>query len=173
MANFNHILAFDEIGEDILTARGGALYNVCNNLWRNTMKKTLSIISIALVLVLLAGVLVACAPANAEKAKAKLEKKGYTVEVVEGKEIDAMLKRMSNGMNIDFGAKGMLNADKGQDGIFVVWFETKEKAENFEGMMSFTFDTIGDEIAELEGIIYGSKGKVFFMGTEQGVKDFF
>ena len=58
------------------------------------MKKTLSIISIALVLVLLAGVLVACAPANAEKAKAKLEKKGYTVEVVEGKEIDAMLKSM-------------------------------------------------------------------------------
>jgi hypothetical protein len=140
--------------------------------WRDDMKKALSIVSLVLILVLLAGVLVACAPANAEKGKAKLEKKGYFVEVVEGDEINDMLNQQTY-VTLDFGAVSALNAAKGTDNIFVVWFKTKEKAENFASFMSFTFDVANGQIPGMDEIIYGAKGKVFYMGTEQAVKDFF
>jgi hypothetical protein len=140
--------------------------------WRDDMKKALSIVSLVLILVLLAGVLVACAPANAEKGKAKMEKKGYFVEVIGGDEINDMLYQQT-GVRVDFGAVGALNAVKGTDNITVFWFKTKEKAENFASFMSFTFDVANGQIPGMDEIIYGAKGKVFYMGTEQAVKDFF
>ena len=51
-------------------------------------------------------------------------------------------------------------------------FETKEKAENFKSIMDFGMDAVGGQMGQID-FIYGVKGKVFYMGTEQGVKDFF
>lgn len=135
------------------------------------MKKTISIISLVLVLVLLTGLLVACAPANAEKGKAKLEKKGYTVEIMSGDEMNEILQQYAS-MPLNFGAKGMMSATKGMDEIAAIWFETKEKAENFKSIMDFAMDAVGGQMGQID-FIYGVKGKVFYMGTEQGVKDFF
>ena len=135
------------------------------------MKKTISVISLVLVLVILTACLVGCAPANENKAKAKLEKKGYTVEIMSGEEMDTMLQQMT-GMPIRFGAKGLLEATRGQDNIMACWFESKEKAEDFEGIINLAMDMMGSQMGGID-FIYGVKGKVFYMGTEQGVKDFF
>ena len=112
-----------------------------------------------------------CAPANENKAKAKLEKKGYTVEIMSGEEMNEVLLQYA-GMPLNFGAKGMMSATKGVDEIAAIWFETKEKAEDFEGIINLAMDAMGGQIGEID-FIYGVKGKVFYMGTEQGVKDFF
>lgn len=135
------------------------------------MKKTISVISLVLVLVILTACLVGCAPANETKAKAKLEKKGYTVEIMSGEEMNEMLEQYA-GMPLNFGAKGMLSATKGMDEIAAIWFETKEKAENFKSIMDFGMDAVGGQMGQID-FIYGVKGKVLYMGTEQGVKDFF
>ena len=135
------------------------------------MKKTISVISLVLVLVILTACLVGCAPANENKAKAKLEKKGYTVEVASGEEMNEVLQQYA-GMPLNFGAKGMMSATKGMDEIAAIWFETKEKAENFKSIMDFGMDAVGGQMGEID-FVYGVKGKVFYMGTEQGVKDFF
>ena len=135
------------------------------------MKKTISVISLVLVLVILTACLVGCAPANENKAKAKLEKKGYTVVVVSGDDLDAALQQQTN-MPMSFGAKGMMSATKGVDEITAIWFETKEKAEDFEGIINLAMDMMGSQMGGFD-LIYGVKGKVFYMGTEQGVKDFF
>lgn len=135
------------------------------------MKKTISVISLVLVLVILTACLVGCAPANENKAKAKLEKKGYTVEIMSGEEMNEMLLQYA-GMPLNFGAKGMLSATKGMDEIAAIWFESKEKAEDFEGIINLAMDAMGGQMGEID-FIYGVKGKVFYMGTEQGVKDFF
>ena len=135
------------------------------------MKKTISVISLVLVLVILTACLVGCAPANENKAKAKLEKKGYTVVVVSGDDLDAALHQQTN-TPLNFGAKGMMSATKGMDEIAAIWFETKEKAENFKSIMDFAMDAVGGQMGGID-FIYGVKGKVFYMGTEQGVKDFF
>lgn len=135
------------------------------------MKKTISVISLVLVLVILTACLVGCAPANETKAKAKLEKKGYTVEIMSGEEMNEVLQQYA-GMPLNFGAKGMLSATKGMDEIAAIWFETKEKAENFKSIMDFGMDAVGGQMGQID-FIYGVKGKVFYMGTEQGVKDFF
>lgn len=135
------------------------------------MKKTISIISLVLVLVILTACLVGCAPANENKAKAKLEKKGYTVEIMSGEEMNEVLQQYA-GMPLNFGAKGMMSATKGMDEIAAIWFETKEKAENYKSIMDFAMDAVGGQMGGFD-FIYGVKGKVFYMGTEQGVKDFF
>ena len=135
------------------------------------MKKTISVISLVLVLVILTACLVGCAPANENKAKAKLEKKGYTVEIMSGEEMNEILQQYA-GMPLNFGAKGMMSATKGMDEIAAIWFETKEKAENFKSIMDFAMDAVGGQMGEID-FVYGVKGKVFYMGTEQGVKDFF
>ena len=135
------------------------------------MKKTISVISLVLVLVILTACLVGCAPANENKAKAKLEKKGYTVEIMSGEEMNEMLLQYA-GMPLNFGAKGMMSATKGMDEIAAIWFETKEKAENFEGIMNFAMDAVGGQMGGID-FVYGVKDKVFYMGTEQGVKDLF
>ena len=135
------------------------------------MKKTISVISLVLVLVILTACLVGCAPANENKAKAKLEKKGYTVEIMSGEEMNEMLQQYA-GMPLNFGAKGMMSATKGMDEIAAIWFETKEKAENFKSIMDFGMDAVGGQMGQID-FVYGVKGKVFYMGTEQGVKDFF
>lgn len=135
------------------------------------MKKTISVISLVLVLVILTACLVGCAPANENKAKAKLEKKGYTVEIMSGEEMNEMLQQYA-GMPLNFGAKGMMSATKGVDEIAAIWFETKEKAENFKSIMDFGMDAVGGQMGQID-FVYGVKGKVFYMGTEQGVKDFF
>lgn len=135
------------------------------------MKKTISVISLVLVLVILTACLVGCAPANENKAKAKLEKKGYTVEIMSGEEMNEMLEQYA-GMPLNFGAKGMLSATKGMDEIAAIWFESKEKAEDFEGIINLAMDAMGGQMGEID-FIYGVKGKVLYMGTEQGVKDFF
>lgn len=135
------------------------------------MKKTISVISLVLVLVILTACLVGCAPANENKAKAKLEKKGYTVEIMSGEEMNEMLQQYA-GMPLNFGAKGMMSATKGMDEIAAIWFESKEKAEDFEGIINLAMDAMGGQMGEID-FIYGVKGKVLYMGTEQGVKDFF
>ncbi|MBR2485862.1 MAG: hypothetical protein IKB54_05925 [Clostridia bacterium] len=135
------------------------------------MKKTISVISLVLVLVILTACLVGCAPANENKAKAKLEKKGYTVEIMSGEEMNEVLQQYA-GMPLNFGAKGMMSATKGMDEIAAIWFETKEKAENYKSIMDFAMDAVGGQMGQID-FIYGVKGKVFYMGTEQGVKDFF
>jgi hypothetical protein len=117
------------------------------------------------------GELVQVVSSASEIVEPELEKKGYTVEIMSGDEMNEILQQYAS-MPLNFGAKGMMSATKGMDEIAAIWFETKEKAENFKSIMDFAMDAVGGQMGQID-FIYGVKGKVFYMGTEQGVKDFF
>ena len=130
------------------------------------MKKTISVISLVLVLVILTACLVGCAPANENKAKAKLEKKGYTVEIMSGEEMNEMLQQYA-GMPLNFGAKGMLSATKGMDEITAIWIESKEKAEDF--VRDWKTENPGDRERPLYQVLWIDLADLF-TGSHEGLE---
>lgn len=113
------------------------------------MKKILRTMSLALVAVLACLVMVGCAPANVEKAEAKMEKAGYTVFAYEGSK-DAE------------GFVGGMMATKILDGeaIVAILFDSKENAEEFA--KTFTRSEGKTNVA----------GKWVYAGSEEAVKVF-
>ena len=116
------------------------------------MKKALRLSSL-LVFVFALLALVACAPANSDKAKAKLEKAGYTVSWVANREVG------------DKGEVGTLTALKdvslanGVDGLTATLYNSKKNAKaayndtkNAEGKTNVTL--VG------KWVVYGSEAAV-------------
>ncbi len=125
------------------------------------MKKIAKILSVAMLVVMTALVMTACVPGSAEKAKKKLEKAGYTVEVVdlveESTDIEGGLYQVAAFVEVE---------DDYNFAISVIYFDTKDNAEAWYNEYK---EAIGDDE---EGITVHIKGKVVYWGTEQGVKDF-
>ena len=126
------------------------------------MKKIITIIAVIALMAVLGTVLFACVPSNADKAKAKMEKAGYKVEVTD---IDADMAKL---MGAD-GAKQALEA-----------YKEAEKEEDMEYISAILFDSsknakayYNDNKDKVEkGLTAAQKGKWVYVGTEAAVKAF-
>ena len=122
------------------------------------MKKALKVISLALAMVCCAVMFIACVPSTPEKAEQKLEKKGYTVEVIEVDGITSLgapdgCECYVYGMN--------------EDGEIVVAYYF-DKASNAKDYYNELKESVDDE----DDVVVKKSGKVVVAATEQGWKDF-
>lgn len=149
------------------------------------MKKIISMALVVIMLVCSAVTLVACGiPADYNDAKANLEEKGYDVEV---ETTDIAINLVLTFMGIDNAkADAVLNAEKDDDGVMLIYCEDEETAEKtLEKLEKFIEDTkeeidqmfedkesdeYKEAMAEFE-VETGKDGKVVYMATKQGLKD--
>ena len=116
------------------------------------MKKLLKLLSATLLTVLTAVMLLACAPADLDKAEEKLEEAGYTI--------------ISNVESNEDGVVGSITAMKGLIGgdmIIAILYENakdaKEAKENYD-----------EEVEDGEGVY--QTGKWLIIATEDAYEDF-
>ena len=125
------------------------------------MKKLAKILAATLLVVMSVLVMTACVPNNAEKAKAKLEKAGYTVQVIdlvaEGVDEEGALYQV-------IAMKYDENYDV-TEGVYVIYFDSKANAKAW---YEDNKDDINDEDDGLTGTLSGKK---VYWGTEQAIKD--
>ncbi len=114
------------------------------------MKKLLSVLLAALTCLFL----VACAPADLDKAEEKMEKAGYNVVVDE----------TFSGL-FDDDVVGSIIATKAGDFLTATLFEDAKSAKEY-------YDKVKDEDADKEDQIVKKSGKWVFVGTEDAVEDF-
>jgi len=119
-------------------------------------KKIVSIIAIIALVAILGVCLVAC---NEETYVKRLEKAGYKVETMSQEDVDEFVQQSEIQLDLEWGVGG----EKGTDVITILGFGNKEDAEAFERIINMTSNITGMK-AEV-------KGKVLFVGTEQGIKD--
>ena len=126
------------------------------------MKKFL----VALMAALTCFACVACAPANVDKAKAKMEEAGYTVkvsdedaaELIAGEEAVGMIVAIDG--DIDFGD---FEFDMDVDMLTAVLFETSSAAKDY-------YEKHKDEAEEDQ--VIKQRGKWVYAGTEDAVEAF-
>lgn len=133
------------------------------------MKKFAKVVSLALAVTMCLALLVACGGApnsDPEKAKAALEKNGYTVTLQE--------------VNAD-GVEKMLVASKAGKtekdtlGITIQWCKDDAAAEKLEKEGKETLEEtkkLYEEMKEeMPDVVIGRSGKMVWMGSSQAVKD--
>ena len=122
------------------------------------MKKALKVISLALAMVCCAVMFIACVPATPEKAEKKLEKKGYTVEVIE---VDGLTS-----LGAPDGCECYVYGMKEGGEIVVAYYF--DKASNAKDYYNELKESVDDE----DEVVVKKSGKVVVAATEQGWKDF-
>ena len=119
-------------------------------------KKVISIVAIIALVAILGVCLVAC---NADSYAKKLEGKGYTVEKMTDEEAEEFVQETGLDIEIVWGVAGT----KGTDLVSILAFSNKDDAEAFANILNMA--------ASFTGMKAEAKGKIVFMGTEQGIKD--
>ena len=119
-------------------------------------KKVISIVAIIALVAILGVCLVAC---NADSYAKKLEGKGYTVEKMTDEEAEEFVQETGLDIEILWGVGGT----KGTDMVSILAFSNKDDAESFANILNMA--------ANFTGMKAEAKGKIVFMGTEQGIKD--
>ena len=122
------------------------------------MKKALKVISLALAMVCCAVMFIACVPATPEKAEKKLEKKGYTVTVVEVTEVVESLA--PEGCECSVMA---INEDG--ETVVAYYFDKGANARDY-------YKELKDEVDDEDDVVVKKSGKVVVAATKQGWKDF-
>ena len=133
-------------------------------------------ISLIILIFILLFVFSACTPKTMEKAKAKMEKKGYTVEayILEDDEIVYLNNKTENGLvkciiPMTEKVKGRLSAYRTDSDITerlsALYFEAEIKAINY-------YNKYKDEMENDENCEFVQKGKWVISGTAQAIKDF-
>ncbi|MBR2468407.1 MAG: hypothetical protein IKB42_05150 [Clostridia bacterium] len=108
------------------------------------MQKVLKMFSYALVVLLASVALVACVPANVEKAEAKMEEAGYTVVAYSKEDAEGLV--------------GGFVASKGLTSMTAMLFDSTKNAEQF----------IEDALLN----VYTQEGKWVLTGSEKAIEDF-
>ena len=119
-------------------------------------KKVISIVAIIALVAILGVCLVAC---NADSYAKKLEGKGYTVEKMTDEEAEEFVQETGLNIEIVWG----VGARKGTDMVTILAFSNKEDAESIASILNMA--------SGFTGMKAEAKGKIVFMGTEQGIKD--
>ena len=119
-------------------------------------KKVISIVAIIALVAILGVCLVAC---NADSYAKKLEGKGYTVEKMTDEETAAFAEETGLDIEIVWGVGGT----NGTDIVTILAFSNKDDAESFANILNMA--------TAFTGMKAEAKGKIVFMGTEQGIKD--
>ena len=121
------------------------------------MKKAIRL-SFIFTLVLSLVLLCACAPKNAEKAKAKMEKAGYVVRIG-----DAAEMQFDNKYNADKWVSA--STEDGKNYVVAVSFKTAKDAKAY-------YEENKKNAEESEDTEMKLSGKWIVAGTKQAVKDF-
>ena len=122
------------------------------------MKKALKVISLVLAMVCCAVMFIACVPATPEKAEKKLEKKGYTVTVIE---VDG-LASLGAPDGCECYVTG-INEDGEMVGAY--YFDKASNAKDY-------YEDLKELAEDEDDIVVKKSGKVVVAATEQGWKDF-
>jgi ABC-type oligopeptide transport system substrate-binding subunit len=126
------------------------------------MKKVISIIAICLILTMMTALLVACVPANADKAKEKLSKAGYKVNIASALEI-ATVETMSGLEGIQEGISANNSDTKGN--VVAYLFDSQENAKKGKEKARELFGEPSDAVIEV-------KGKWLIAGNKEGYNAF-
>ena len=119
-------------------------------------KKVISIVAIIALVAILGVCLVAC---NADSYAKKLEGKGYTVTKMTDEEAEEFVQETGLDIEIVWGVGGT----NGTDIVTILAFSNKDDAESFANILNMA--------SGFTGMKAEAKGKIVFMGTEQGIKD--
>ncbi|MBR2349706.1 MAG: hypothetical protein IKA77_03695 [Clostridia bacterium] len=133
------------------------------------MKKVISITAVIALVAVLTLALVACVPADPDKAAANLEEAGYIVTNV----------KASDGTGVKLGLEataegcvamvtGTLISTAGTESVAILYFNDADDAKAYYADIKADFDELDDD--EKEGKKIGKSGKVVYAGTEAGVK---
>lgn len=132
------------------------------------MKKSYNKFFIVVVLlVCLCLCLMACAPLNAKAAENKLERKGYEVEKLSKSELTALF-------GMDLNAKEAIAAQKGDNFIMAIWFDSKDDAKFIESSFLLSLELgFESDFVSIFGSDFdcGVKSKVFFVGSKDAIDD--
>ena len=119
-------------------------------------KKVISIVAIIALVAILGVCLVAC---NADSYAKKLEGKGYEVAKMTDEEAEEFVQETGLNIEIVWG----VGARKGTDMVTILAFSNKEDAESIANVLNM--------VSGITGMKAEAKGKIVFVGTEQGIKD--
>lgn len=146
------------------------------------MKKFFRLLVATMLLAVTATALCSCGvPSDPAKAKANLEKNGYTA---------ASIKGSYNGsfISIKTGIEYTVTGIKGEDNVTIVYFSEKDDAEKAYNEFKDAHDKSLKELkdnysdgkidkdaydkakAALDNVKFGKSGKIFYSGTKAGVK---
>ena len=123
------------------------------------MKKAIKGLAVTATTFAAVATLAACVPGTADKAKTKLEKAGYKVEIADSESLSFMASML--GVN---DLESVMEASKDSEYVMVYYFSTTDSAKKF-------YDDVKKEAEDADDIIKRS-GKVVYGGTETAVKDF-
>lgn len=146
------------------------------------MKKFFRILAATMLLAVMATTLCSCGvPSDATKAKANLEKNGYTVVMLQG-------SYKGNIISINTGVEYTVTGTNGEESVAIIYYSAKESADKAYNEYKEKHDKLLKELkasyddgkitkenydkskAELDNIKFGKSGKVFYSGTKAGVK---
>ena len=146
------------------------------------MKKFFRILVATMLLAVMATTLCSCGvPSDATKAKANLEKNGYTVFLVQG-------SYKGNIISINTGVEYTVTGTNGEESVSIIYYSAKESADKAYNEYKESHDKSLKEIkakyddgkiskevydkekAALDNIKFGKSGKVFYSGTKAAVK---
>ena len=119
-------------------------------------KKVISIVAIIALVAILGVCLVAC---NADSYAKKLQGKGYAVEKMTDEETASFAEETGLDVEIVWGVVGT----NGTDMVTILAFADKDDAESFANILNMA--------SAFTGMKAEAKGKILFVGTEQGIKD--
>ncbi len=133
------------------------------------MKKVISITAVIALVAVLTLALVACVPADPDKAAANLEEAGYIVSNV----------KASQGTGVQLGLNatakgcvamvtGTLISTAGTESVAIFYFNDADDAKAYYEKIKAEYDELDDEDKEDKKV--GKSGKVVYAGTEAGVK---
>lgn len=121
-------------------------------------KRVLVLVAVISIVAIMAACLCAC---NAESIGKKLEKKGYDVEIATSEELVATAE-ICKALGCEGGIKWSVFGENKTDAVTVIKFE---KSADAKILRDYYQKVAGDEVT------ISIVGSVFYMGTEQGVKD--
>ena len=119
------------------------------------MKTFVKVLALSLVAVMMCAVLVSCGGPNAdpEKAEKALKDAGYEAEYTE--------------VGVG-GVKGILVAGKGDDGIWITYYDSAEDANK---AWEETEEDLKEMLKDEEDVVIKKSGKMIYYGTKQAIKD--
>ena len=140
------------------------------------MKTTLRILALCMVAVLLVGALAACAPnKDPDKAKAALEKNGYTATKASGNLTNAASALFGGEADVDCYVTGMkkVTVDGKDDyiGVSIVYYKTTDAAKKAYEDLKAEYDKEKEKDADsVKDIKIGRSGKMVYSGNKDAVK---
>lgn len=140
------------------------------------MKTTLRILALLMVAVLAVGVLAACAPnKDPDKAKAALEKNGYTVYKTSGYGENLVSAALGGDADVDCTVIGSkkVTVDGKDDyiGVSIIYYKTTDAAKKAYDEAKAEYDKEKEKDADsVKDIKIGRSGKMVYSGNKEAVK---